>query len=107
MLIKGVTPKMYWNTNSDPGSQHHKLGLGHTLSEEADYQFALKDVLTPFGIGKVNINTADETSLMLIPGMTSDAAASIIKYRAGPDGQEGTDDDTPFQKPRHAQCGRH
>ncbi|HTB82744.1 MAG TPA: hypothetical protein VK742_03740 [Candidatus Sulfotelmatobacter sp.] len=99
LYIKGVTPKMYWNTNNDPGARHNKLGLGHTLSEEADYQFALKDVLTPFGIGKININTADETSLMLIPGMTTDAAESIIKYRAGPDGQEGTDDDTPFQNP--------
>jgi general secretion pathway protein K len=99
LLIKGVTPKMYWNTNSEPGARQNKLGFGHTLTEEADYQFALKDVLTPFGTGKININTADEASLMLIPGMTTDAAESIIKYRAGPDGQAGTEDDTPFQNP--------
>jgi general secretion pathway protein K len=99
LLIKGVTPKMYWNTNNDPTARQHKLGFGHTLSEEPDYLFALKDVLTPFGTGKININTADETVLMLIPGMTTDTAENIIKYRAGPDGQEGTADDTPFQNP--------
>ena len=100
LMIKGVTPKMYWNTNNDPGAQHHnKLGFGHLLSEEPDYLFALKDVVTPFGTGKININTADETVLMLIPGMTTEAAENIIKYRAGPDGAEGTDDDTPFQNP--------
>ena len=53
-------------------------------------------MFTPFSSGKININTADENVLELIPGMDTDSAQAIMKFRAGPDGVEGTSDDTPF-----------
>jgi hypothetical protein len=38
----------------------------------------------------------------MIPGVDNVIAENIIKLRAGPDGVEGTDDDTPFQDPAGA-----
>jgi type II secretory pathway component PulK len=100
LLIKGVTLAMYKGsavTNSQGAAfQHNKLGLGHRPGEEPNYAFGLEDVLTPFSSGKININTADANVLGLIPGIDTDSVQNILKFRAGPDGQEGTDDDTPY-----------
>ena len=35
----------------------------------------------------------------MIPGVDNVIAENIIKLRSGPDGVEGTEDDTPFQDP--------
>ncbi len=59
----------------------------------------LKDIFTPFSSGKININTADANVLQMIPGVDNIIADNIIKLRAGPDGVDGTEDDTPFQIP--------
>ena len=75
-----------------------------SISEEPSYAFGLQDVFTPFGSGKININTADANVLQLIPGVDTTTAADIIKWRAGPDGAEGTEDDTPFQNPGQLQA---
>jgi general secretion pathway protein K len=100
LMIKGITRGMYLGgaeTNSDAGVfQHHKLGLGHRPGEEPNYAFGLRDVLTPFSSGKINIYTADATVISLIPNIDNTSVQNIIKFRAGPDGTEGTDDDTPF-----------
>ena len=100
MLVKGVTLDMYKGTSAtnDQGAafQHQKLGFGHAPGEVPTYTFGLEDVFTPFSSGKININTADLNVLQLIPGMDTDSAQAIMKFRAGPDGVEGTDDDTPF-----------
>jgi general secretion pathway protein K len=103
MYIKGITPAMFYGasiTNTQVmGFQRHQLGFGHAPGEEPNYAFGLKDVFTPFSSGKININTADANVLQLIPGVDQAAADAILKWRAGPDGQDGTDDDTPFQNP--------
>jgi len=103
LLLKGVTQAMY-NGGTDTNSvgaafQHSKLGFGNAPGEAPSYTFGLKDVFTPFSSGKININTADATVLQLIPGVDQTAADQIIKYRSGPDGQDGTDDDIPFTNP--------
>ena len=103
MLIKGVTMPMFkggTGTNSMGANfQHHKLGFGNAPGQEPTYAFGLQDVFTPFGSGKININTADLKALQLIPGMDTVSAEAMLKFRAGPDGVEGTEDDTPFQNP--------
>ncbi len=108
MLIKGVTRAMFKGgavTNTTGAKfQRHKLGFAHAFSEEPSYAFGLQDVFTPFGSGKININTADANVLQLIPGVDTTTAADIIKWRAGPDGAEGTEDDTPFQNPVQLQA---
>lgn len=99
-LIKGITLAMYngGGETNDQGAafQHQKLGLPGGSGQTPDYPFGLKDVFTPYSSGKININTADLTVLELLPGMDTTSAQNIIKFRAGPDGVEGNDDDTPF-----------
>ncbi|HTX21789.1 MAG TPA: general secretion pathway protein GspK [Candidatus Aquilonibacter sp.] len=99
MLVKGVTPAMYdpetFGNASSPF--HHQLGFGGTPDEQPDYPFGLKDLFTAISSGRININTADTNVLQLIPGVDGAAAAAIVQQRAGPDGVDGTEDDTPFQ----------
>jgi type II secretory pathway component PulK len=101
LLVKGITdhPEIYWGgaaTNHPGASFQHHLGFG-SAGEVPNYPFGLVDLFTPFSLGKININTADANVLQLLPGVDNTVAASIIKFRAGPDGSEGTADDTPFQ----------
>lgn len=81
-LVKGVTRDMYnGSPPSDTGMPEHQLGFGHAPGEEPTYVFGLKDVFTPFSDGKINILTADDTILQLIPGIDTAAAQSIETAR--------------------------
>jgi general secretion pathway protein K len=103
LLVKGVTPEMFnggsASNNAAAQPQKPKLGFGKALGQPPDYPFGLKDLFTPISSGRININTADENVLQLIPGVDNNAAETIIKQRSGPDGVDGTDDDTPFRNP--------
>jgi len=99
LLVRGVTPEMYYGgsaTNHPPAFFQHKLGLGTRPGEVPNYPFGLKDVFTPISNGSININTADANVLQMLPGVDAVTAENIIKLRAGPDGVDGTEDDTPF-----------
>jgi type II secretory pathway component PulK len=107
LLVKGIMdhPEIYWGgaaTNHDPAQFQHKLGFGAAPGRIPDYPFGLKDIFTPFSTGKININTADANVLQVIPGVDAAMADAIIKQRAGPDGMDGTEDDTPFRNPAAA-----
>jgi type II secretory pathway component PulK len=100
LLVKGVTREMYYgssSSNSPALPQRPKLGLGTAPDQMPDYPFGLVDVFTAVSSGKININTADANVLQLIPGVDATIAAAIIQQRSGPDGVDGTEDDTPFQ----------
>jgi general secretion pathway protein K len=102
LLVKGIAdhPEIYWGgsaTNHVPAAFQRKLGFVNSPFQAADYPFGLKDIFTPISIGRININTADENVLQMIPGVDETTAQNIIKLRAGPDGMEGTEDDTPLQ----------
>jgi general secretion pathway protein K len=104
LLVKGIWdhPEIYWGgaaTNHPGPSFQHHLGFGNSPGEAPNYPFGLVDVFTPFSSGRININTADANVLQLLPGVDANAADSIIKFRAGPDGVEGDADDTPYQNP--------
>jgi len=103
LLVRGVTPEMYWGSNATnhPLSifqqKQKQLGVGTSPDESPDYPFGLVDIFTPISAGRININTADTNVLQMIPGVDAATAAAIIQQRDGPDGVEGTSDDTPFQ----------
>ena len=102
LLVKGIwdQPAIYWGgaaTNHEPAQFQHKLGLGTAPGQIPDYPFGLTNIFTPFSTGKININTADENVLQMIPGVDNVIAENIIKLRSGPDGVDGTEDDIPFQ----------
>ena len=105
LLVRGIAdhPEIYWGgsaTNHTPAAFQHKLGFVNAPNQAADYPFGLKDIFTPISSGSININTADENVLQMIPGVDENTAQNIIKFRNGPDGMEGTEDDTPFQTPQ-------
>ena len=91
LLVKGVTPEMYWGSNSTnhiPSVFQHKLGFGTAPGQAPDYPFGLKDIFTPISSGRININTADTNVLQMIPGVDAATAAAIVMQRAGPDGEQ-------------------
>lgn len=103
LLVKGVNMEMY--TGQGQGGQKSAAPKGFNASpfENNGYAFGLRDVFTPFSIGLININTADANVLQLIPGVDAATADAIIKTRSGPDGIDGTGDDTPYRSPGDVQ----
>jgi general secretion pathway protein K len=84
LLVKGVTHDMYYGGSSSASGTalpEHQLGFGHAPGQEPVYAFGLKDVFTPFSAGKINILTADDNVLQLIPGMDTAAAQAIETAR--------------------------
>lgn len=57
----------------------------------------LQDLLTCFGAGQININTASREVLECIPDISDSVVEAIIAHRMGGDGELGTDDDTSFK----------
>src|SRR5665213_292833 len=105
LLVKGVTPEMYWGDTSSnilasQQPQKPKLGFGNSPDQTPEYPFGLKDIFTPISSGQINIYTSDTNVLQMIPGVDAATAATIVQQRAGPDGVDGTDDDTPFRSVR-------
>jgi type II secretory pathway component PulK len=101
LLIKGVTGAMYTGGLDTNAPAPKKLGFSPFQTQS--YAFGLKDVFTPFSDGRININTADANVLQLIPGVDEATAQAIIQGRAGPDGVQGTADDTPYKSPGEVQ----
>ena len=56
----------------------------------------VKGYLTVYGAGAVNVNTADPEVLSLL-GISEALAVKIVRYRAGNDGEEATEDDVAFE----------
>jgi hypothetical protein len=98
LLVRAVTPGMYWgssSTNHAPAAFQKMDHWGRPVEEPA-YAVGLVDLFTPLSGPKLNLNTASPTVLQMIPGVDVNTAAQIVKMRAGPDGVDGTEDDTPF-----------
>ena len=94
LLIKGISLPLFRGgtvpNNQGAAFQHHRTGSGHSTGQATDYPFGLADVFTPFSTGKVNLNTATETVLQLIPGVDTQTAQAIIKIRSGQGGADGS-----------------
>jgi general secretion pathway protein K len=93
-LIKGVTPHMFKGgpaPDANPAFQHHKLGFGSAPGQEPDYAFGLRDVLTPYSSGKINVNTADANVLTCIPGVDAAAAQNILTFRSSESTSDNSD----------------
>jgi general secretion pathway protein K len=98
LLVRGVTPDIYWggiSTNHPPAAFQNRLGVVRPGSAIA-FPVGLADLFTPISSGRLNPNTASFLTLQMIPGVDENIASEIIRLRAGPDGADGTDDDTPF-----------
>lgn len=81
MLIKGFSPAILY---------------GGTISSGSDKQRTVEGIarlLTPWGDGKVNVNTATRDVLLTLPGIEDFMVREIINGRRGADGVAGTKDD--------------
>lgn len=88
-FIKGVTPEMYkGGSTQDPNSpfKRHRLGFGSSSGQGVDYPFGLRDVFTPYSIGKINVNTAGTNVLLLIPGMDNASVENLVTLRSSEGG---------------------
>ena len=73
-------------------------------NEDGSLQLGLRDLLTVMGDGTLNVNTAPvqtlEALFRSLDSLSTDDAAGMARTigtkRAGPDGVQGTEDDTPF-----------
>jgi general secretion pathway protein K len=84
LLVKGVTHDMFVggsSADSNTPLPEHQLGFGHAPGQAPNYAFGLRDVFTPFSSGKINLLTADDRVLQLIPGMDTAAAQAIETAR--------------------------
>ncbi len=57
----------------------------------------LKNLITVYGGGRININTAGFDVLATIPGMDAGSVSILLGYRNGPDGKPATRDDRKFR----------
>jgi len=85
-MVRGVTPLLVGG--SGPGDA------------ASPYYAGLNDLFTTISGSLVNINTASPVTLQVIPQIDENIAFAIISARAGPDGVEGNEDDTPFRSPQ-------
>jgi hypothetical protein len=102
LFARGVTPEIFFGgvaTNHPPGIFQRKLMGGNSYGEPPGYAVGLNEIFTPISSGQININTASQTTLQMIPFVDEAVAARIIEFRSGPDGVTGTEDDTPAGMP--------
>jgi general secretion pathway protein K len=100
LLVRGVTPAIFWG----PGRVEENEP--NPWPPQRQSNFPILDQTGPVGLvdlfntasarREVNINTASAAVLQLLPGIDANLAAGILELRAGPDGIDGTTQDTPF-----------
>ena len=106
LLIRGVTPAMYWGTSGGGLPPIFNRPQGQkSVFEEPTYAVGLADLFTPLSGPGININTASATVLQMIPVIDENIAQAILQRRAGMDGQDGTEDDMPFRNPAELSIG--
>lgn len=107
LRIRGIKeePGIYDGSGGSGAYQRSSRNRLRSAFEQRTYAVGLKDLFTPLSSGKLNINTASATVLQIIPFIDENVAQSIIQRRAGPDGMDGTEDDTPFRSPAEIAMG--
>jgi type II secretory pathway component PulK len=110
LLLKGMTPQIFWGTArvgqaAEPATKKGRSPLRRPMSpylqslpQNQVSGVGLVDLFTTLSAAgpAVNVNTASAEVLQLVPGVDAALAQSIVSERNGPDGQPGTEDDTPF-----------
>jgi general secretion pathway protein K len=100
LLIKGITPQIYWGNQF---LHHQNQGA---LFADSEFRNLRSDVVYPVGMvnlfstlsaRSLNLNTVTAEALQAIPPIDSNMATALLRYRAGPDGVEGTPDDMPLR----------
>lgn len=102
LLVANVAPDIYFGgaaTNHTPAAFQKNLQRMGLQPDIQSHPVGLVDLFTPLSKGQININTANATQLQMLPYVDEAAAGEIIRFRSGPDGVDGTEDDTPYRNP--------
>lgn len=103
LLIRGMTEEVFWGARRVGFGGGRGRGRGPTPVDAslAGAGVGLFDLFTTVGGAgmAVNINTAPPEVLQLVPGMDPSLAHGVLSLRAGSDGVDGTEDDTPLMNP--------
>jgi len=98
LLVNGVTTEMFWGSGAaGHTAMMNKPKAGRSRFEEPIYETGFTNLFTTTSSRLVNINTADAKVLQILPFIDENVASAILRGRAGPDGQDGTEDDMPFR----------
>jgi len=90
LLVRGFTRAVLFGADGDAVRAPDGSGDRRPAAE------GLRDYLTVYGDGRINLNTAPKQVLLTIPGVTPEIADEVIGRRAGQDSLERTEDDVPF-----------
>jgi general secretion pathway protein K len=82
LLVRGVTPEIFY---------------GQPATDDEEAIPGLVEFLTATSNGRININTASPLALKAALGLDDLQTEAVVQYRAGSDGEWGTDDDKPFR----------
>ena len=97
LLIRGVTHEIYWGAAGT--NRLRQLGSRSLAGADPTFSYGLVDLFSTVGRLQINLNTASVGVLQLLPGIDQNLAEGIVKLRAGLDGVDGTEDDTPLHSP--------
>jgi general secretion pathway protein K len=102
LLVRGIreVPEIYWGgliTDRMPSALLDRAGVPDLGEPSLRYSVGLVELFTPLSTGRINLNTASQTALQMLPFVDENIAAQIIQARSGPDGVDGSEDDTPFR----------
>jgi general secretion pathway protein K len=101
LLVRGVTPEIFWGpsgTNRVGAASRPDTFTGGG-GTDSTFSYGLVDLFNTLGRLQINLNTASVGVLELLPGIDRSLAEGIVKLRAGLDGVDGTEDDTPLHSP--------
>lgn len=108
LMVKGITPAIYWgpasNTFAGPRATTVSLGVNRQPGSSVG-SVGMVDLFTALSSGRINPNTASQSVLELVMGGDAQAVSEVMRMRAGYDGVEGTDDDTPITSPAQLAVG--
>jgi len=98
LLVRSVSPEIYWGPNGvNRAAQIGTAAAPVSVSNfDQVFSYGLVDLFDTLGRLQININTASPGALQLLPGIDRNLAEGIVKLRAGLDGVDGTEDDTPL-----------
>jgi general secretion pathway protein K len=94
LLVKGVGPELFQGEDTNGNG---KLDEGGDLNGDGEIHPGLCDLLTVYGDGLVNLNTASADVLASVSGVNVESARAFTAYRNGNDGEVGTADGVVFK----------
>lgn len=104
LKVRGMSRAIFFGVQSPGGTRPdpRRIGGVGATALPAGQVAGFKDLFCAISTPQVNVNTASVAVLTLVlggDGAAENAAETIVRNRAGPDGIDGTPDDTPAKNP--------